>query len=141
MGVKHPCLPESQFIHHRIYTEDLLGGSCHPRCPRYKSDPKEQDFCPLTVYNLMQQSTDYVHKGPASRRGGSVVKSLPVDAGDAVCHPWVGRSPGEGNGNPLQYSCLGNPMDRRAWWVIVSKESRQNLLDPQSLKYLLAVVV
>ena len=31
--------------------------------------------------------------------------------------PGSGRSPGEGNGNPLQYSCLGNPMDRRAWWA------------------------
>ena len=34
-------------------------------------------------------------------------------------NPWVGRSPGEGNGNPLQYSCLRNPMDRGAWWAIV----------------------
>ena len=34
-------------------------------------------------------------------------------------HPWVGRFPGEGNGNPLQYSCLENPMDRGAWWAVV----------------------
>ena len=34
-------------------------------------------------------------------------------------HPWVGRSPGEGNGNPLQYSCLGNPRDRGAWQATV----------------------
>ena len=33
--------------------------------------------------------------------------------------PGLGRSPGEGNGNPLQYSCLGNPTDRGAWWAIV----------------------
>ena len=33
--------------------------------------------------------------------------------------PGLGRSPGEGNGNPLQYSCLENPMDREAWWAIV----------------------
>ena len=33
--------------------------------------------------------------------------------------PGLGRSPGEGNGNPLQYSCLGNPMDRGAWWAAV----------------------
>ena len=33
--------------------------------------------------------------------------------------PGIGRSPGEGNGNPLQYSCLGNPMDRGAWWATV----------------------
>ena len=34
-------------------------------------------------------------------------------------NPWVRRSSGEGNGNPLQYSCLGSPMDRGAWWAIV----------------------
>ena len=33
--------------------------------------------------------------------------------------PWVGRSPGEGNGNPLQYSCLENSMDKGAWWATV----------------------
>ena len=47
---------------------------------------------------------------------GSVVKNLPK-AGDADSIPGSGRSPGEGNGNPLQYSCLGNPMDRGAWWT------------------------
>ena len=42
-----------------------------------------------------------------------------LDAGDAGSAPGSGRSPGEGNGNPLQYSCLGNPMDRGAWWATV----------------------
>ena len=44
--------------------------------------------------------------------GGSVVKNLPANARDPGLIPGSGRSPGEGNGNPLQYSCLGNPMDR-----------------------------
>ena len=44
--------------------------------------------------------------------GGSVVKNLPANAGVAGSVPGLGRSPGEGNGNPLQYSCLENPMDR-----------------------------
>ena len=48
-----------------------------------------------------------------------MVKNLPVNAGDTGSTPELGRSPGEGNGNPLQYSCLGNPMDRRAWWATV----------------------
>ena len=43
---------------------------------------------------------------------GSVVYNLPVNAGDVGLNPRSGRSPGEGNGNPLQYSCLGNAMDR-----------------------------
>ena len=51
--------------------------------------------------------------------GGSLVKNLPADAGNVGLIPGSGRSPGEGNGNPLQYSCLGNPMDRGAWWATV----------------------
>ena len=47
--------------------------------------------------------------------GGSVVKNLPANARDAGLTPGLGRSPGEGNGKPLQYSSLGNPMDRGAW--------------------------
>ena len=50
---------------------------------------------------------------------GSVVKKLPANAGDASSIHGSGRSPGKGNGNPLQYSCLGNPMDRGAWWATV----------------------
>ena len=41
-----------------------------------------------------------------------MVENLPPDAGDTSSIPGSGRSPGEGNGNPLQYSCLGNPKDR-----------------------------
>ena len=44
--------------------------------------------------------------------GGLVVKNPPANAGDVGSIPGLGRSPGEGNGNPLQYSCLGNPLDR-----------------------------
>ena len=51
--------------------------------------------------------------------GGSVVKNMPVKAGDAGSIPGSGRYPGEGNGNPFQYSCLGNPMDRGAQWALV----------------------
>ena len=58
--------------------------------------------------------------------GGSVVKNPPANAGDAAFIPGLGRSPGEGNGNPLQYSYLGNPMDRGDWRAAargVAKES------------------
>ena len=54
--------------------------------------------------------------------GGSIVKNLLADAGDVGdtgLIPGSGRSPGEGNGNPLQYSFLGNPMDRGAWQATV----------------------
>ena len=46
-------------------------------------------------------------------------KNLLARAGDAGSIPGLRRSPGEGNGNPLQYSCLENPMDGGAWWTIV----------------------
>ena len=50
-----------------------------------------------------------------------MVKNLPANAGDAGLIPGLGRYSGEGNGNPLQYSFLENPMDRGAWQVTVSK--------------------
>ena len=46
-----------------------------------------------------------------------MVKNPPANAADTVSIPGSGRSPGEGNGNPLQYSSLGNPMDTEAWWT------------------------
>ena len=51
--------------------------------------------------------------------GGSVLNNLHVNAGDVCSIPGSRRSPGEGNGSPLQYSCLGNPMDREAWRTTV----------------------
>ena len=54
--------------------------------------------------------------------GNTVVNNLPAsapDAKDVGSIPASGRSPGEGNGNSLQYSCLGNLMDRGAWWAVV----------------------
>ena len=74
--------------------------------------------------------------------GGSMVKNPPAnagDTGDTGSIPGLGRSPGGGNGNPLQYSCLENPMDRRAWWAtfhgdhkrvghdLTTKQQRQHL--------------
>ena len=49
--------------------------------------------------------------------GGSAGKESALSAGDLGLIPGLGRSPGERNGNPLQYSCLGNPRDRGAWWA------------------------
>jgi len=55
-----------------------------------------------------------------------VVENLPANAGDAGSIPGLGRSPGEGNGSPLQYSCLENPMDRGAWWVTVHEITKES---------------
>ena len=56
--------------------------------------------------------------------GGSVVKNLPTNAGDAGSIPGSGRFPGEEDGNPLQYSCLGNPKDRGDWQAIAHEVAK-----------------
>ena len=63
--------------------------------------------------------------------GGSEVKASAFNTGDLGSIPGLGRSPRDGNGNPLQYSCLDNPMDRGAWWATVHgvTKSRTQLSD------------
>ena len=51
--------------------------------------------------------------------GGSDGKEFAYNVGDPGLIPGLGRSPGEGNGNPLQYSCLENPVDEGAWWATI----------------------
>jgi len=55
-----------------------------------------------------------------------VVKNPPANAGDMDPVPGLGRSPGEGNGNPVQYSCLENSMDRGAWWATVHGVTKES---------------
>ena len=52
-------------------------------------------------------------------------KEITHNAGDASLIPGSGRSPGEANGNPLQYSCLGKLMDRGAWWATVHGDAKE----------------
>ena len=71
----------------------------------------------LDVYLQNCEKINFYHcNNPAS---WLVVKNLPANEGDVGSVPGLGRSPGEGNGKPFQYSHLENPMDRGAWWVIV----------------------
>ena len=58
--------------------------------------------------------------------GGTVVKNPSASAGDVGSMPGLGRSPGEGNGNPLQYSCLGNPMESVRLQSMGSQRVRHN---------------
>ena len=62
-----------------------------------------------------------------------MVKNPPADTGDWGSIPGLGRSPGEGNNNPLQYSCLGNPTDRGAWQatILVHARVRHDLVTKQ----------
>ena len=54
-----------------------------------------------------------------------MIKNPPASAGDASSVYASGRSPGGGNGNPLQYSCLENPMDKGAWWATVHRVAKE----------------
>ena len=66
--------------------------------------------------------------------GGSEVKNLPANAGDVGLISGLRRSPGKGNGNPLHYSCLGNPVNRGGYWATVRrgcKRVRHNLATKQ----------
>ena len=71
-------------------------------------------------YNSHLSTLFYFHPDQAtSFPGGSVVKNPPANAGDMGLILQSGKFSGEGNGNPLQCSCLGNPVDRGAWWAAV----------------------
>ena len=69
--------------------------------------------------------------------GGSVLSNLHVNAGDVCSIPGSRRSPGEGNGSPLQYSCLGNPMDREAWRTTVHVVTKNQTLFSNENNYML----
>ena len=61
--------------------------------------------------------------------GGSAVKNPPANAGDAGLIPGLGRSPEEGRGNPLQYSCLDNLMNRGDWWATVHRVTQSDMTE------------
>ena len=69
--------------------------------------------------------------------GGSVVKTPPANAGDVNLIPGSRRFPGEGNDNPLQYSSLGNPVDREAWWATVHGVIKEPYLASKKQQYLI----
>ena len=71
---------------------------------------------PLKAYAIISTVSYWLYQS-GGFPNSSVVQNLPT--GDTGSVPGLGRSPGEGNGNPLQYSCLGGPMDRGTWWAIV----------------------
>ena len=67
--------------------------------------------------------------------GGSDGKEFACNAGDLGSIPGLGRSHGEGNGNPLQYSCLGNPMDRGTWRDTVHRVTELDMTEQLTLPY------
>ena len=92
----------------------------------------------------MGSSFQLQHAGSLGFPGGTVVENPPVSAGDLGLIPELGRSPGEGNGNPLQYSYLENFMDRGAWRATVhgiAKESDMTQHIQGTSKYAESLVV
>ena len=107
----------------------------------YLLQDKKQDF-ELQSSNVILQKNSiiFIHRLNIEKKiGGSDGKASAYNAGDPGSIPVRGRSPGEGNGNPLQYSCLENPMDGGAWRATVHgvPKSRTRLSDFTFLTLLL----
>ena len=83
----------------------------------------------VQVFQFFKRNRPFLFLG--SFPGSSDGKASAYNAEDPGSIPGSGRSPGEGNGNPLQYSCLENPMDRGAWWATIHRvtKSRTRLSD------------
>ena len=84
-------------------------------------DLNYDDFRGMYTYQNVPHGTSQICANFMNRGfpSGSEGKASAYDAGDPGSIPGSGRYSGEGNGNPLQYSCLENPMDRGAWWAAV----------------------
>ena len=78
--------------------------------------------CWASVHGVQKSRRDLVTK--QGFPGGAEVKASACNVGDLGSIPGSGRFPGEGNGNPLQYSCLENPMDGGTWWATVHGSQR-----------------
>ena len=76
--------------------------------------------CGHPDFRIYKRISSYCSKPSGSFPGSSVVKNPPANAGDTSSSPVSGRSPGGRHGDPLQCSCLENPMDRGAWWATVN---------------------
>ena len=76
-------------------------------------------FSSISVSNISEKEIDSTYSSIKGFPGGSDGKASACNAGDLGLIPGSGRSPGEGNGNPLQYFCLENSIDRGAWWATV----------------------
>ena len=79
-------------------------------------------------YSWVGESKNYSNvERVAGFPGGSAVRNTPANAGDMGSIPGLGRSPEEGNGHPLQHSCLENPMNRGAWWATVYRVAKSQI--------------
>ena len=101
-------------MYHSYQSEWLIKKSINSKCWRGHGGKGTFIHC-LWEHKLVQSLEKIVRSFLRGFPGGSVVKNLPANAGDVGSIPQSGRSPGGGNGNPLQISCLENSTDRGAW--------------------------
>ena len=88
-------------------------------------------FASLVFITTLQHKYYYPHLGAS--QVASVVKNAPADARDAGSIPGWGRSPEEGNTNPLKYSCLENTMARGTWWAQVRGVTKSQTTEPSNI--------
>ena len=112
----------------RLSTSPLLCSSIEGRRPCRKKPGTTKSVKAAAIFTLLPQNRSFP--------GVAVQKNLPASAGEADSIPQSGRSPGEGSGNPVQYSCLGNPMDmeepgglqsmgsQRVWHNLATKQQQ-----------------
>ena len=112
----------SSVIYHGIKVLSLVVKGCYSS-PMVFKDPDLSSYLVFDSYGMsfiiMVQEGCLCFSHNLDFPGGSDGKAYAYNAGDPASIPGLGRSPGEGNVNPLQYSCLENPMDRDAWWATV----------------------
>ena len=107
-----PHVPKAQLWH---FLNHFLCAQCLCFSSFYSPGIVRHSF----LFNTLAR-TPYIPRGIGQScpfPGGSDGKESACDAGDLGLISWLRRSPGAGHGYPLQYSCLGNPMDRGAWWL------------------------
>ena len=127
--VAHQASPSTEFSRHEHWSGlpfpspgDLPNPAIESGSPVLQTDtlPSEPPGNLILLINYLHTHTQRHILITISRwgfPGDSVVKNAPANAGNVGSLPGWGRSPGAGNGNPLQESCPGNPMDRGAWWA------------------------
>ena len=103
-------------------------------------DWKRSVFIPIPKKGNAKECSNYhtialISHASKDFPGGSDGKASAYNAGDLGSIPGSGRSPGEGNGNPLQYSCLENPMDGGAWWATVHGLAKSRIQRETSLSH------
>ena len=112
----------TEHLHFHFSLSCIAEGNGNPLQRSCLENSRDRGAWGAAVYGVAQSRTRL--KRPSSSSGsvlytgfpgGSVLKNLPANVGDAGSIPGLGKRPGEGNGNPVHDSCLENPMDRAAW--------------------------